>query len=140
MSSRRSSKGFLVFIVFTLWLLSILCVTSFCLIIYVFATRQVDKTMSVGLILTLICVSCRPCNWLKSLTVLESTGSLLNISLHCILSRQIRLASLQRRRTRLDSACSLLPRFLIVLWIATTAVGLILAAREPICKIAGLPF
>ena len=64
----------------------------------------------------------------------KSIMSLIYVFAHCLLSRRFRSAGLRRpAKTRLDSACSNLPRLLMLLWIVATAMDLIVASRRPIC-------
>jgi len=64
----------------------------------------------------------------------QSLLSMTYIGLHVEVGRQFRKAGWRTpRRTKLDSACRLLPRFLIICWMAAAAVGLVVAARQPIC-------
>ena len=72
--------------------------------------------------------------FLALLTDPQSILSMIYVLSHCLLSRKLCSAGLRRpAKTKLDSACSHLPRLLMLLWIVATAMDLIVASRRPTC-------
>ena len=131
---KASPRLVLISLVVELWLLTLYSITVAGLALFLYSNRFVDSTMSAGVLFSLMSVRYYNLPQVQVLTCVKSIMSLIYVFAHCLLSRRFCSAGLRRpAKTRLDSACSNLPRLLMLLWMVATAMDLIVASRRPIC-------
>jgi hypothetical protein len=131
---KASPRLVLISLVVELWLLTLYSITVAGLALFLYSYRFVDSTMSAGILFSLMSVRDSGFSRNPVLTCVKSIMSLIYVFAHCLLSRRFCSAGLRRpAKTRLDSACSNLPRLLMLLWMVATAMDLIVASRKPIC-------
>ena len=131
---KASQKLVLISLIVELWVLTLYSIAITGLALFLYSRQYVDSTMAAGVLFSLMGVrSYRPRSF-TVLTKLQAILSLIYVLFHCLLSRRFRSAGMRRpAKTRLDSACSNLPRLLMLLWIVATAMDLIVASRRPTC-------
>ena len=132
---RRGSRTLLL-IVGSLYILTIFALADFTIVLTLFAHRESDATMSTSLVLIFAGVSLTLISTVP-LIIMQSIFSVIYISLHLYLAHRFCLGRPRaQKRTYFESISRFLPRLLIVIWIAASANGLIVAARQPRCMSA----
>ncbi|KAL2004182.1 hypothetical protein VTN02DRAFT_5831 [Thermoascus thermophilus] len=118
-SPPKGRKGWTLIVLLTSQYLILLQSIAECaLVILLYVMKRVDSTMAPSLILSLI----------------ASFFSIPFVVLHTVLAWHFKKTpALNVPRTRMHLACSYLPRFMIMLWLAASAAGLIVVSKQPIC-------
>ncbi|KAL2010510.1 hypothetical protein VTN00DRAFT_6317 [Thermoascus crustaceus] len=121
-SPPKGRRGWtLIVLLISQYLILLQSIAECVLVILLYAMKRVDSTMAPSLVLSLI----------------ASFFSIPFVFLHTLLAWQFKKSpAFNVPRTRIHMACSYLPRFMIMLWLAATAAGLIVVSKQPAC-IAG---
>ncbi|KAL1970857.1 hypothetical protein VTN77DRAFT_2691 [Rasamsonia byssochlamydoides] len=119
MAAARGRRGWIRLVIFVALYLMLLQSLSECvLVLYLYGIGRVDGTMAPSLILSLV----------------ASFLSVPFVVLHAILSWQyMRMRGLNIPKTSLHTACFYLPRIMVVLWLASSAAGLVVVSKQATC-------
>jgi hypothetical protein len=133
MARERNGSRTLLLIIWALYLLSTFALVDFAIVLTLFAHRDADATMSTSLVLIFISVRATAISK-NPLTSLEAILSMVYVWLHIHFAHRFRRGCQAGQKwTRTESISRFLPRLLIVFWIAASANGLVVAARQPKC-------
>src|SRR5271156_3110069 len=136
MAQERDGSRTLLLIVWSLYLLSIFALVDFAIVLALFVRQDTDATMSTSLILIFMSVRATVISK-NPLTSLEAVLSIIYIWLHLHFAHRFRRGcQAGQKRRHIESISRFLPRLLIVFWIAASANGLVVAARQPKCMSA----
>ncbi|KKA21797.1 hypothetical protein T310_4142 [Rasamsonia emersonii CBS 393.64] len=119
MAAARGRRGWIRLVIFVALYLMLLQSLSECVLVtYLYGTGRVDGTMTPSLILGLV----------------ASFLSVPFVVFHSILSWQYKkMRGFNIPRTPLHTACSYLPRIMIVVWLASSVAGLVVVSKQATC-------
>ena len=127
----------LLIIFWSLLFLGCLAFVDFAIVLALFVQREADSTVSTSLILIFLSVRSKTLFVWELLTLDQSLVSVVYIILHLGLAHRLRRSGHANGRSmKLESCLLHIPRLLIVLWMAASAAGLVVAARQPTCYAA----